>query len=174
MGYGAYSPMGYGISAYGYYGAMGFGMSPWIGFGYYSPMTFWNSYYTWNGFYNPYYGGMIVTNPKIGTGSVTRLNTFNPSSYTNYAANRGNLKPSSSAYTPYNYSQTIRRNYSANSFNSQGNTRQLYNRPNTINSNSTLSNQSRSYTPHTSSFGGSGGGGGMSRGGGGGGIGRGR
>ena len=147
MGYGAYGPMGYGVSAYGYYGSLGFGITPWIGFGYCSPMTFWNSYYTWNSFYNPYYGGMIVTNPKVGNvGTVTRLSTFNPSSYTNYAANRGNVKPSS-ANTPYEYSQTIRRSYNANSYNSYGNnTRQNYFRP-SVNSNNTLSNQSRSYSP---------------------------
>jgi hypothetical protein len=168
-GYGGYSPMAYGASAFGYYGSMGWGMSPWIGFSYWSPMTYWNSYYTWNGFYNPYYGGIIVTNPKIGnTGTVTRLSTFNPSSYANNNYNRGNTRPSTAAYTPYNYSQTIRRSYTANSFNTN-NPRQSYYRPAT-NNNSTLSNQNRTYTPRSSSsFGGSsGGGGGGSRGGGGG------
>jgi len=175
--YGGYSPMAYGASSFGYYGSLGFGMSPWIGFSYWSPMTFWNSYYTWNGFFNPYYGGIIVTNPKISTGgSVTRLSTFNPSSYTNTALNRSN-RPSTNAYNPYDYSQTIRRNYNnTNGFNANSQRPAYYNRPSSNNNNSTT-NQNRTYTPRssTSSFGGSsGGGGGRSSGGGGGGVSRGR
>ena len=169
--YGSYSAMAYGASAFGYYGSMGWGMSPWIGFSYWSPMTYWNSYYTWNGFYNPYYGGIIVTNPKVGTGTVTRLNTFNPSSYTNTGLNKSN-RPSSNAYNPYDYSQTIRRSYTnTNGFNTNSQ-RPTYYRPST-NNNNTFTNQNRTYSPRTStsSFGGSSGGGG-SRGGGGGGMSR--
>ena len=177
----AYSPMAYGPYGPLWNGMVFLDMELWFRiwhdtldrFRLLESHAFWNSYYTWNRFYNPYYGGMIVTNPKVGNvGTVTRLSTFSPSSYTNYAANRGNVKPSS-ANTPYEYSQTIRRSYNANSYNSYGNnTRQNYFRP-SVNSNNTLSNQSRSYSPRVSSFG-SGGGGGMSRGGGGGGISRGR
>ena len=51
----------YGYSPYGYGSAMTMGMSVGFatgpcygGFGYYSPMSYYNSYYAWNNFYNPY------------------------------------------------------------------------------------------------------------------------
>jgi hypothetical protein len=178
--YGGYSPVGYNASmGYGYggmgYGGMGyggFGISPWIGFGYWSPISYWNSYYSWNGFYNPYYGGVIVSNPKIQNDSYSRVSTFNPASYTNNTYNRGNTRPSSASYTPYSYSQTIRSNYAnPNNYNYRNNAgRPSYNQ----NSGSNYSNQpTRTYSAPTrssSSFGGgSSGGGGGSRGGGGGG-----
>jgi hypothetical protein len=174
--YGGYSSMGYN-SAFGYPGmgysgmsmGLGFGVAPWIGFGYWSPVSYWNSYYSWNGYYNPYYGGVIVSNPKIQGTNYARVSTFNPASYSNNTYNRGNTRTSASAYTPYNYSQTIRSSY--NNVNSSSfrnnNTRSLYN-PNASNN---YSNQpTRTYTAPThssSSFGGGGGGGSRSSGGGG-------
>jgi hypothetical protein len=176
--YGGYSPVGYNASfGYGYggmgYGGMGFGISPWIGFGYWSPISYWNSYYSWNGFYNPYYGGIIVTNPKVQNVGYSRVSTFNPSSYTNNSYNRGNTRPGTSAYTPYSYSQTIRSNYNnTNSSFRNYNSRQAFSNPNRNNSNQ----PSRTYSAPTrssSSFGGgSSGGGSRSGGGGGGGVSR--
>ncbi len=161
--YGAYSPMGYS-PYYGYGSGLAFGLG--LGFGYYSPFSFWNSYYTWNSFYNPYYGGIVVVNPKIPSSTTyTRLSTFNPSSYTNNTYSRSNARATNN-YQPYSYSQTIRNNYNnTNNFS----TRSMSNRPynNYNNNNNTM--PSRSYTP-SSSFGG--GGGARSGGGGGGGFSR--
>ncbi len=54
----------------------------------YSPMNTWgysgfNSYWHWNNFYNPYYGGVVVVNPKNNPAAYQRLMTFNPGTYTN-------------------------------------------------------------------------------------------
>jgi hypothetical protein len=165
--YGGYSAMGF--SPYYGYNSYGFGLSPWIGFGYYSPLSYWNSYYSWNSFYNPYYGAVVIVNPKIpSSGNYTRLGTFNPGSYSNRPALRGSnvnrpAATASNSFTPYNYSQTIRSNYSSNYSNNNRNlnSSNFSNRPITNSSQPT-----RSYTP-SSSFGGSSGGG--FRGGGGGG-----
>jgi len=162
--YGAYSPVGYGP----YYGSslsMGFGYTPWIGFGYWGPMSYWNSYYTWNSFYNPYYGGVIIVNPKISSSTAyTHTRTFNPSSYTNagyYSRKNARTPSASNSFTPYSYSQTIRSNYSAGSNTSA---RPTYNRP----SQNYSTSPNRTFSP---SFGG-GGGGARIGGGGGGGISR--
>jgi hypothetical protein len=158
--YGAYSPVGssmYYNYGYGY-------ASPWVGFGYYGPMSFWNSYYSWNSFYNPYYGGIIIVNPKVSSSTAyTQMRTFNPSSYTNAGYyNRKSVRTgtaASSSFSNYSYSQTIRSNYNTGN---NASARPMYNRPS---SNSAQPN--RTYSP--SSFGGSSGGGSRSGGGGGGG-----
>jgi hypothetical protein len=80
-----YSP-GYGYGdGFGIGMGVGFGMgySPWYGgFGYYSPLSVYNSYYAWNSFYNPYYGGVVVVSGKNVTApSYTRMANFNPSAY---------------------------------------------------------------------------------------------
>ncbi|HEX4851931.1 MAG TPA: hypothetical protein VFV08_14045, partial [Puia sp.] len=99
---------GFGPSCFS---SVGFFMSPWVGFGYYSPFSYWNSYYTWNSFYNPYYPGVVVVNPKVGSSNTyTKLNTFNPGSYTNTTYTRQNDRKTNSS-SSYNYSQTIRKNY---------------------------------------------------------------
>jgi len=160
--YGGYSPLGYSPYYSGGFG-YGYGYTPWIGFSYWSPFSFWNSYYSWNSFYNPYYGGIIVVNPKIASSTnYTRLGTFNPASYTNNTYSRSNVRTSN--YTPYSYSQTIRRSYS-----NSNSSRPVFNRPN----NSNTSQPVRSYSPSSnssiggsrSSVGGGGGGGGRSMGG---------
>jgi hypothetical protein len=110
----AFNPYYSSTFGYGMYGL--YGMTPWIGFGYYSPFTYWNSYYTWNSIYNPYYGSVVVVNPKVPSSTAyTQLRTFNPSSYSNNFYNRGNnlvkTAGTSTGYQPYSYSQTIRNNY---------------------------------------------------------------
>jgi len=157
--YSPYSPYGFSpyyatTMGYGMYGM--YGMCPWIGFGYYSPFTYWNSYYTWNSMYNPYYGGMVVVNPKIPSSTqYTQLRTFNPSSYSNNFYNRGNnpLTKTTSAYQPYTYSQTIHNNYNTPNSNTLSRS-SFFNR--TPNSNF---NSQPVRTFSAPSFGGSGGGG---------------
>ena len=100
-----YSP-GYSYGAgFGMGLTMGFGMgfgpwyNPWYGgFGYYSPMSFYNSYYAWNSFYNPYYGGVIVISGKNTTApSYTRMANFNPSAY---SGRYYNSRPTTNFYNP--------------------------------------------------------------------------
>jgi hypothetical protein len=164
-----YGGYGMGYSPYGSFGysSFGYGISPWIGFGYWSPFSYWNSYYTWNSFYNPYYGGIVIVNPKIpSSNTYTRLRTFNPASYTNsssnYNRNSAGRSTRSSSFSPYNYSQTIRSNYN-NTNSSNRSYRPVYNRPS-----GDYNQPTRSYTPSFNS-GSSGGGGGVRSGGGGGG-----
>ncbi|MBS1597948.1 MAG: hypothetical protein JST75_06965 [Bacteroidetes bacterium] len=172
--YGAYSPMGYGgYNPYfsPYYGSsfsLGFGYMPWVGFGYWGPMSYWNSYYSWNSFYNPYYGGVIVVNPKLSSSTdYTHLRTFNPSSYTNtgYYNRKAARGTTSNGFQNYSYSQTIRSNYSSG--NNGSYSRPVYNRPTT---NNNYAQPNRTYSP--SFGGGSSGGGRVGGGGGGGGISR--
>jgi len=162
--YGAYAPMGYSP----YYGSsfsIGFGYMPWVGFGYWGPMSYWNSYYSWNSFYNPYYGGIVVVNPKVVSSTAyTRTSTFNPASYSNtsYYNRKAVRTTSSSSFTPYSYSQTIRSNYN----NPSNYSRQMYNRPTTNNNFNTQPN--RTFSPSFGGgggvrVGGGGGGGGISR-----------
>lgn len=142
----------YGSPAYGYGSSIsmgfGFGSMPYYGgFGYYSPMSFYNSYYAWNNFYNPYYGGIIVVNGKnTTTPSYTRMSNFNPSAY---KGSYYNSRPSGS---------------SLNNINAARNSQNYYN----THQNNTNSNFSRpSFSPSTrSSFSSGGGGGGAMRGGG--------
>jgi len=169
---------GYGASCFGSFGYFMYGNSmPWLGFGYWSPMSYMNSYYTWNGMYNPYYGAIVVTNPKLPGTSYTysHASTFNPGSYSNTGFNRGNMNfKSSTAYTPSSYSQTIKSNYNPTNSFYNNNAHQPFYRTGNSNGGSPFSTQpTRSYTPSSShSFGGSsgssGGFGGGSRGGGGG------
>jgi hypothetical protein len=154
----------YYASNYGYgYGSsvglsVGFGMgygSYCGGFGYYSPMSYYNSYYAWNNFYNPYYGGVVVvTGKNISTPSYTRMSNFNPSAY------RGsyyNARPS----THYYNTNTSRYNQSGSGQNATNN----YSRP--TEGRPTYSNPSPMRSaPSNFSSGGSSGGGGGSRGGG--------
>lgn len=101
--YSAYgsSPVGYGggfydMGSYGY----GFG-SPWLTFGYWSPFTYWNSYYAWNSFYNPYYGNIVVVNPKLPSYSTyAHLRPFSAASYANGNYNGGS-GTRISAFSPY-------------------------------------------------------------------------
>ncbi|PWT76971.1 MAG: hypothetical protein C5B59_05235 [Bacteroidetes bacterium] len=143
---------GFGPSCFA---STGYFMSPWVGgFGYYSPFSYWNSYYTWNSFYNPYYPGVVVVNPKVGSSvTYTRLSTFNPGSYTNTTYTRQNTR-STNAKSSYNYSQTIRNNYTTpNNYA----TRPVYSGSRPVNN--TFSTQpTRTFSP--SSFGGHMGGGG--------------
>lgn len=164
-GYGAYS----GFSMSMGFGMYGYGVSPWVGFGYWSPMSYWNSYYTWMGCYNPYYHGVVVVNPKNTSYNYTvRTSTFNPASYTNNSYNRTNTRVNSSTYVPYSYSQTIRSNYNNTNTNSFRNYNAGQNQRPSVFRNGTNSTQpTRTYSGSSSSFGGSSGGG--SRGGGGGG-----
>jgi hypothetical protein len=168
---------GFGASCFSSFGNFMYGYTPWIGFSYWSPYSYWNSYYTWNSYYNPYYSGVVITNPKaqslspsapVASSPYTHMSTFNPTSYTNNIYNRRNLTAASSVSTPnpYNYGQTIKSNYSPSMYNSS---RNIYGRSN----NSLNSQPSRSYSPSTfgssgggmRTSGGFGGGGGMSRGG---------
>jgi hypothetical protein len=121
-GSGYYSPYAYGT---GIGLSMGFGTgfyspfySPWYGgFGYYSPLSFYNSYYAWNSFYNPYYGGVVVVNGKnTTTPSYTRMSNFNPSAY------QGRY---------YNSRPSTNTNNSLNNYNTNNNfNRSFNNRPN--------------------------------------------
>jgi hypothetical protein len=147
----------YGYSPYGYGSAMTMGMSMGFatgpcygGFGYYSPMSYYNSYYAWNNFYNPYYGGVVIVNGKnTTTPSYTRMSNFNPSAY------RGsyyNARPSGTHLSNTNSTRNSQTYYNSH--------------PNNSNSNMYRSSDSRpSYSPATRSSnsnfssGGSGGGG---------------
>jgi hypothetical protein len=173
LGYGGYgSGFGYG-SAFGYgaglgYGiGYGFGYGMMGGFGYYNPFSFWNSYYAWNNYYNPYYGSVVVYNPKgSSSGVYTKLRPFSAGSYSNsnYYNNWRSPNRRSSSYSPY--SQSYRTPSNIN--NGSGNYRRTY-------SGSNGSQPTRSYTPSyynsgssggsgsSRSSGSSGGGGGMSR-----------
>jgi hypothetical protein len=143
-GGGFYSPYAYGPSL-GL--SIGFGSgfyspfySPWYGgFGYYSPLSFYNSYYAWNSFYNPYYGGVIIVNGKnTATPSYTRMSNFNPSAY---------------AGRFYNARPTTGTNFSNNSQNNVNNlNRSFNNRP-------SFSNPSMRSSPSNFSSGGMRGGG---------------
>lgn len=152
-GGGFYSPYGYG-SGIGL--SIGFGSgfyspfySPWYGgFGYYSPLSFYNSYYAWNNFYNPYYGGVIVVNGKnTTTPSYTRMSNFNPSAY---QGRYYNSRPG----TGTNFTNNSQ-NTNSNNFNRSFNNRPSYSNP-----------SMRTSPSNFSSGGGLGGGGGGSRGGG--------
>jgi hypothetical protein len=150
-----YTPTGFGsyydMGAYGY----GFG-APWLTFGYWSPNTFWNSYYAWNSFYNPYYGSVVVVNPKVpSSGLYTPLRPFSQASYTN-GRNAGGVARTS--LSPYSQPSRFTGN------NSNG-SRRFYNAPGNDSYRPSLSQPVRSYSP--SSFGGSGSGGGGMRSGGG-------
>ena len=155
----------YGYSPYSYGSAMTMGMSVGFatgpcygGFGYYSPMSYYNSYYAWNNFYNPYYGGVVIVNGKnTTTPGYTRMSNFNPSAY------RGsyyNARPTGTHFSSANTSST---RSSQTYYNSHSNN---------SNSNMYRSSDSRpSYTPATRSSNstfssGGGGGGGASRSGG--------
>lgn len=89
---GSYYPYGlgygYGPASYGFYG----GYSPWLTIGYWNPYySYMSGYYAWNSFYNPYYGGVVVVNPKYGAyNTYTQLHPFNISSYSNTAFNNRN------------------------------------------------------------------------------------
>jgi hypothetical protein len=166
--YGAYSPLGYGGygSGLGYGTGLGYGMGFGYGygslggFGYYNPFSFWNSYYAWNNYYNPYYGSIVVVNPKSPSSSVyTGLRPFNPGSYSNSNYNRGGTNTRSSSYNPNSRSYRT-----VSSINGSGNSRRTYNV-----SNGNSSQTTRSYTPSSYSNSSSGGGGSRSSGGGGGG-----
>jgi hypothetical protein len=143
---------GFGASCFSSFNTyMMYGSTPWIGFGYWSPYTYWNSYYTWNTFYNPYYAGVVITSPNPKAASMpggatsspyTHLSTFSPTSYTNNIYARRNLNLGKSGYSspqqPYNYSQTIRNNYSGGYYNN----RSLYGHPNNY-----YSQPTRTYSP---------------------------
>lgn len=130
----AFAPVGYGsfydMGAYGY----GFG-APWITFGYWNPYTYWNSYYAWNSFYNPYYGSVVVANPKSPTTGL--YSTGGPFSAYNYS----NIKTNGRGFTrtASTYSQPLR-----NAAFSSDRTRALYNSPN-YDSRGSLGQPSRSY-----------------------------
>jgi hypothetical protein len=125
-----YSP-GYSYGAgFGLGLSMGFGMgfgsiyNPWYGgFGYYSPMSFYNSYYAWNSFYNPYYGGVIIVSGKnMAAPSYTRMANFNPTAYsgryynsrptTNFYNPNTTRSQNSNFTRPYNNSNSTRPTYS--------------------------------------------------------------
>ena len=160
-----YDYYGGGMSPYASGITMGIGFgsgfcNPYYGgFGYYSPMSYYNSYYAWNNFYNPYYGGVIIVNGKNNTTpAYTRMSNFNP---TAYRGNYYNARPNTNFYNGTNsarHSQTYYNNTNSN-LNRSSNGRPAY--QNTYqNSNNS---QMRSAP---SNFGGSGGGGGAIRGGG--------
>lgn len=154
----------YYASNYGYgygYGtgvglSVGFGMGycPWYGgFGYYSPLSFYNSYYAWNSFYNPYYGGVIIVNGKnYTTPSYTRMSNFNPSAY---KSNYYNARPSTHFYNT-NATRNSQNYYNSN-LNSNSNR--------STNSRPTFSPSPMRSSPSNFSSGGGGGGGAMRGGG---------
>ncbi|HEY4965776.1 MAG TPA: hypothetical protein VII28_05220, partial [Puia sp.] len=124
------------------------------GFGYYNPMSYYNSYYAWNSFYNPYYGGVIIVSGKNTTApAYTRMSSFSPSAYSgNYYNTRPgthNTSNSSQFYHPYSGS-----NPNSNFYRSTE-SRPSYSNPSPIRS-----------SPSNFSTGGGGGGGGMRGGGG--------
>jgi uncharacterized membrane protein YgcG len=153
----AYSPYSYapGMSV-----SIGFGTgfySPYYygGFGYYSPLSYYNSYYAWNNCYNPYYGGVVIVNGKNNTTpSYTRMSNFNPSAYQGKFYNSRpstSLSNTGSSRSGQNYYNT-----NANSnFNRSSNSRPVY-------YNNTNTTPMRSSPSTFSSGGGSSGGGGGS------------
>ncbi len=165
--YDSYYAPGY---AGAYYGS-GYGIySGWgIGLGIFSPFSYWNSYYAWNSYYNPYFynpyygGGVVIVNPKYGSGGTAynHLRTFNPASYRTVSSNVNNNR----YYTPnasqsyYNNRNSSRNGNMNRSSNYQGNMNSNNYRPANNNSSYQPSSQPvRSYTPSSS-----GGGGGISR-----------
>jgi hypothetical protein len=153
----AYSPYSYapGMSV-----SIGFGTgfySPYYygGFGYYSPLSYYNSYYAWNNCYNPYYGGVVIVNGKNNTTpSYTRMSNFNPSAY---QGKFYNSRPSTS-FSNTGSSRSAQNYYNTNAnsnFNRSSNSRPVY-------YNNTNTTPMRSSPSTFSSGGGSSGGGGGS------------
>jgi hypothetical protein len=138
----AFAPVGYGtydMAAYGY----GFG-APWITFGFWNPYTYWNSYYAWNSFYNPYYGAVVINNPKS---PVTGLYApVGPYSAANFTSLRNNSHGISRTISPY--SQPLRNS----GFGSDRN-RGFYNGTSNDYFRSGFGQSSRSVSPASSSFG---------------------
>jgi hypothetical protein len=150
----------------------GYGLgSPWLTFGYWSPWTCWNSYYAWNSIYNPYYGNVVVANPKVPSNNLySHLRPFNPGGYANSKmVGRGYAGTAFNPYSQPGRSAAVTTNGSRGAYNGNSyyNSNQLYRSSGT---------PVRSYTPssfggNSSGFGGggggirTGGGGGMSRGG---------
>jgi uncharacterized membrane protein YgcG len=155
------SNYGYG---YGYGSGIGLsigfstGYCPYYGgFGYYSPMSFYNSYYAWNSFYNPYYGGVVVVNGKnYTTPSYTRMSNFNPSAY---KSNYYNSRPS----THYNTTTSSRNSQYYNTNPNSNFNRSIDNRPSNNYNTSPMRSSPSNFSGGSS---GGGGGGGASRGGG--------
>ena len=151
--------MGYGYG--GYYG----GFSPFLsfGFGLWNPFySYCNSYYAWNAFYNPYYyyGNVVYVGGKSSTyNTYTGLHPFNAAAYRNNSFSNRNSR----SYSPNNNFN----NRNGNSYVSPNTTtrRTFYNNQNNNNyNNRTFSQPTRSFTPASSSGGGSRGGvGGFSR-----------
>jgi hypothetical protein len=154
-----YDYYGSGFSPYGFGPSIGFGVgfgfgspfySPFYGgFGYYSPLSYYNSYYAWNNFYNPYYGGVVVVNGKnTAAPGYTRMSNFNPSAY---QGRYYNSRPASQSFLNSNaFRNSQNLNQNSNNLN-----RSFNNRPNNFSNPSFRS----------SNFGGGGGGGGMRAGG---------
>src|ERR1017187_4864819 len=134
------------MGAYSY--GFGFG-APWLTFGYWNPYTYWNSYYAWNSLHNPYYGAVVIANPKYPTSGLSPQRS--PYSVPDYANLRNfGRKVTRTSSSPY--SQPLRNSglsstrYSRGQFNGPG-----------YESYRSFGQPMRSYTP--SSFGGSSGGG---------------
>ncbi len=86
--YDPFSP--YAYNPYGSFGWSGIqpGFSLGLGYGYgsfynpwswgYSPYNHFNNYWNWNNYYNPYYGNIIVVNPKNKSGRLYHTKEFQP------------------------------------------------------------------------------------------------
>lgn len=178
----------YGSLAYGGY----YGYNPYwnysLGFN-----NYWNAMYRWNSFYNPYFGGIIIVNPKVNQPAYTAVRSFSLDRYTNTNYNNTNrpLSTSKTAGLRYNSNYNNGNTRTTNSLgsslrrvfsngNNNGNTggrRETYynpgssnDRPNRTYTPSSSSSNTRTYTPSSSSSssgssrgGSSGGGGGVSR-----------
>lgn len=182
--------IGYGYGMGGFYspynnfgwGGYNTGWSFGLGFGGYNPWGFgggyghFNNYYNWNNYYNPYYGGVVIVNPKSSNRAYFNRN-FNLNNYSNSNVNsRGGV---SNGRPQFNNTNRIRYNNSNNS--TLGGSNRRYSngnndyyrqpsssgdRPSRSYSPSYNNNNSPSYSPSSSGSSGSSGGGNSGGGGG--------
>lgn len=134
-----YSPF---YSGFGYQPGFSLGMTfgnPYA-WNYYNPYSYgyynhFNNYWNWNYNYNPYYGNIIVVNPKVNPAGYTRARSFDMNTYRNTNVNRGR-----STYI------NGRERYNTNPNNLNGR-RDTYNNRRVFSNSSVNDRNNNSYTP---------------------------